>query len=383
MKTCITIFLLISFQYVFSQKTYPALDFTLTGQIKNMPNGKIILSYGNYEGHSINDTMIIQNGHFEFSGQISQPTYAIIKSLPRKDENYTGIYIEASKQKIFLTNDSFAFVRMEGSVTQNENEVLGNIYREIEKKWNMNDAVYDKAVSDWLAEKDTTMRELKHQKVLKFRFLMDSVNEEMKIAKISFVKNHPNSYVSADNLFLPILYMPFDSTWTLYENLSFEIKQSRIGQDLLAKLNLKKSVMVGSLAPNFSASSIVGKEINLSSFKGKYILLDFWASWCAPCREAIPHLKELYQQYHSSGFEIISISIDKKKADWEKAVKQEEISDWNNVLVNEKIDKYYENVRLPIPSSILINKDGVIVWKSDIYKGSVGLDEFLKEAFKR
>ena len=348
-----------------------------------MPNGKIILSYGNYEGHSINDTMIIQNGHFEFSGQISQPTYAIIKSLPRKDENYTGIYIEASKQKIFLTNDSFAFVRMEGSVTQNENEVLGNIYREIEKKWNMNDAVYDKAVSDWLAEKDTTMRELKHQKVLKFRFLMDSVNEEMKIAKISFVKNHPNSYVSADNLFLPILYMPFDSTWTLYENLSFEIKQSRIGQDLLAKLNLKKSVMVGSLAPNFSASSIVGKEINLSSFKGKYILLDFWASWCAPCREAIPHLKELYQQYHSSGFEIISISIDKKKADWEKAVKQEEISDWNNVLVNEKIDKYYENVRLPIPSSILINKDGVIVWKSDIYKGSVGLDEFLKEAFKR
>lgn len=247
MKTCITIFLLISFQYVFSQKTYPALDFTLTGQIKNMPNGKIILSYGNYEGHSINDTMILQNGHFEFSGQISQPTYAIIKSLPRKDENYTGIYIEASKQKIFLTNDSFAFVRMEGSVTQNENEVLENIYREIEKKWNMNDAVYDKAVSDWLAEKDTTLRELKHQKVLKFRFLMDSVNEEIKIAKISFVKNHPNSYVSADNLFLPILYMPFDSTWTLYENLSFEIKQSRIGQELLAKLNLKKSVMVGSL----------------------------------------------------------------------------------------------------------------------------------------
>lgn len=383
MKTFITFYLLISFQFVFSQETYPALDFTLSGQIKNMPDGKIILSFSNYDGHYVNDTTIIQNGYFEFSGQISQPTYAIIKSLPRKDENYTGIYLEAAKQKIFLTNDSFAFVRMEGSVTQNENEVLENIYREIEKKWNMNDAVYDKAVSDWLAEKDTTLRELKHKKVLKLGILMDSVNDESKIAKISFIKNYPNSYVSADNLFLPILYMPFDSTWTLYENLSSEIKQSRIGQELLASLNLKKSVLVGSLAPNFSASSIAGKEINLSSFKGKYILLDFWASWCGPCREAIPHLKELYQQYHSSGFEIISISIDKKKADWEKAVKQEEISDWKNVLVNEEIDKYYENVRLPIPSSILINKDGVIVWKSDIYKGSVGLDEFLKEAFKR
>lgn len=381
MKIIITFFLCIVFQETFGQKTFPPLNFTLTGQIKNMPDGKIILGYGDYLGNYIDDTAIIKNGRFEFTGQISQPTYAIIKSLPRNDKNYTGIYIEETKQQIYLSNDSFQYARMEGSPTQKDNEILDSIYRQIEKKWNVKDA-YEKALADWYSEKDTIMKSLILKKINSLKIFIDSMNNESKSAKISFIESHPTSYVSLDNLFLPLTYLPIDSVRVLYDNLSTEIKQSRSGQELAAKLKLKEDVLVGTEAPNFLATTILGNEIKLSSFRGKYVLLDFWASWCGPCREAIPLLKELYQKYNSSGFEIITISIDGNKTNWEKAVKQENIGNWNNVLVNDEIEKNYENVHLPIPTSILVNKEGTIVWKSEIPDGPVSLDEFLQGIFK-
>lgn len=381
MKIIITLFLFILFQDTFCQVSFPSLNFTLTGQIKNMPGGKIILGYSNYTGQYIDDTAIIQNGHFEFSGQISQPTYAILKSLPRNNKNYTSIYIEPKKQQIFLILDSFQYVIMEGSVTQKENEILENSYHQIEKKWNVKDA-YEKAVADYLAERDIALKAIIEKKIDSLRPFIDSMNNEIKRTKISFIESNTNSYVSIDNLFLPLTYLPYDSVRSLYNNLSSAIKKSRIGQEFASELQLKAQNNVGAVAPNFLASTISGKEIELSSFKGKYVLLDFWASWCGPCREAIPHLKELYTQYHSSGFEIITISIDESKSNWEKAVEQESINMWNNVLVNDSIEKNYENVHHPIPSSILINKEGIVVWKSEDPNGPNELGIFLKGIFQ-
>lgn len=115
--------------------------------------------------------------------------------------------------------------------------------------------------------------------------------------------------------------------------------------------------------------------------KGKLVLLDFRASWCVPCREGIPVLKQYYDQYHSKGFEIVTISIDRRKSDWKEAVLEEKIPYFHNVLVNEEITKGYENVLLPIPSQILINREGIIIWKKtfNIEEGSKNLCTALSE----
>ena len=108
------------------------------------------------------------------------------------------------------------------------------------------------------------------------------------------------------------------------------LHKSKMYKELLNDMraaNLKE----GSIAPDISGRTTEGKEFSLSDFGDKYILLDFWASWCNPCRKEIPNLKKLYKEYADKGFQIISISIDKKKADWEKALK----------ALNIKIDNQY------------------------------------------
>ena len=90
----------------------------------------------------------------------------------------------------------------------------------------------------------------------------------------------------------------------------------------------------------------------------KYLLIDFWASWCNPCRKEIPNLKKLYAQYSEKGFEIVSISIDKKKEEWEKALKEEQLA-WPNFLDETGVASLYK-VRL-VPTTYLIDSEGVMI----------------------
>ncbi len=126
----------------------------------------------------------------------------------------------------------------------------------------------------------------------------------------------------------------------------------------------KKKIKTGTILANFKAADINGQRISLSQFKGKYVLLDFWASWCVPCRKAMPHLKEVYNDYHSKGFEIITISIDDNRKNWEDAVKKEEISNWYNVIKNEETNKIFQAVQF-VPAQLLIDLTGRIIWNSN------------------
>ncbi len=130
-------------------------------------------------------------------------------------------------------------------------------------------------------------------------------------------------------------------------------------------MELVKPVSVGHQAPDFSIPGIDGKTIKLADYKGKYVMLDFWASWCVPCRKENPNVVKLYQQYHPKGLEIIGISLDEKKDAWQKAVNDDrlvwahgsELQNFNGPTVQ----KYQVQA---IPSNFVLDPAGKIIAKN-------------------
>ena len=167
-----------------------------------------------------------------------------------------------------------------------------------------------------------------------------------------------------------------DDQKATYEAFSQEAKDSRYGR--MVRDELYPAGKEGSKVPDFTVTDAEGKAITLAELcKGqKYILIDFWASWCNPCRKEIPNLKKIYAEYATKGFQIISISIDKKKADWEKALKEEQLV-WPNFLDNGDVAATYK-VKM-IPTMYLIDANGILV--AENLRGEA-LAEKLKELCK-
>lgn len=234
---------------------------------------------------------------------------------------------------------------------------------------------------------------LKNQLKLRLDTLENAKDEnginELKL-DFSFVKKYPNSIVALKllkrhvNRFYGMNF--YDNYVEAFQNFSPEIRNSDEGKQMEEKLNYFKQSKVGSNAPEFSLKDIDGKVISLSDFKNKnYVLIDFWASWCAPCREEFPYLKELYEKYQSKGFEIISISKDETSESWINAIKKEKTEYWKNVSLAEnssKMDKdYFVN---GIPHKVLIDKNGIIIgkWKGSGENNKHDLQKLLKSIFE-
>lgn len=142
----------------------------------------------------------------------------------------------------------------------------------------------------------------------------------------SIVNNYPDSYVSAliinDHFAKDRTY---EDLKTLYNHLSERVQNSSIGDKLRKTLALIQATGKGQIAPDFTLQTPEGKDIKLSSLRGKCILIDFWASWCGPCIRELPNIKNVYEKYHEKGFEVISISLDDKKANWTNAIQKHQI----------------------------------------------------------
>jgi thiol-disulfide isomerase/thioredoxin len=171
---------------------------------------------------------------------------------------------------------------------------------------------------------------------------------------------------------LVFYFPPEKQPW--YNEFSPEAKNSHYGQ--IVKQEIEG--FVGKSLPAFILTDKDNKETTVASLCAgkKYILVDFWASWCGPCRSEIPNLKNLYKKYASKGFEIISISIDKKEADWEKALKEEKMP-WPNYMDTKGV-KELCRVKF-IPAMFLLNNKGIVV--AEKLRGE-GLNVKIDELFK-
>ena len=155
---------------------------------------------------------------------------------------------------------------------------------------------------------------------------------------------------------------PIKTIDSLYNTLGDNVKQSQLGRDLADKIARLKAVNIGAQAPDFTLPTVDGGEFHLSDLRGKVVLLDFWASWCGPCRGELPNVKKIYEKHHADGLEVVGISLDNNRDKWIKAIEEEQLP-WIQVSSLKAFDcavaKQY-SVQA-IPRMFILDRDGKII----------------------
>ena len=276
--------------------------YKVTGTVEGMPDGKAIIATVN--GSSL-DTLAkadVKNGSFEFTGNVSEPTGAYLMvigqrgAIPFMLENanitvnagQAGLTVTGSEgQKIY---DQFMAIN---TTTQQEAMKLQQEYQAAN-----GDQAKMQAVQEAYA-----------------KLMTDAQAKETEL-----IKANPDSYVSTFVIVSSMGQMEYEQLKERYNLLGEKAKASAQGKAIAAQIAKLESTAIGQIAPNFTITTPEGESISLYDIKGKVKLIDFWASWCGPCRGENPHVVEIYKEYHPKGLEIFGVSLDNNKEAWVKAI---------------------------------------------------------------
>ena len=323
--------------------------FTINGKLSKIKTGLMYLYIGNKL-----DSSKITDGKFSFKGFVQTPASA---ALDLKDErqDYFRFYLEPGKISITGSGDSLALLSIAGSHLNDDNKILKQRLEYV-SKWEDN---LNQLYSNAMKEKNKPVMDSLDE-------VSDNVLKEKRKVVAAFVKDYPHSMRSAmaitENF---AYYAEADEVEPLYNLLDNNIKNSTKGKAIKKMVDVYKTVAVGQVPPDFTQTTPDGKTMSLSSLKGKYVLVDFWASWCGPCRRENPNIVQRYNEYKDENFEIFGVSYDTKKANWEKAIQDDglvwsQVSDlqgWKNATS----DLYGIKA---IPANLLLDKEGRIIAKN-------------------
>jgi thiol-disulfide isomerase/thioredoxin len=364
-------------------------SYTLEGNIKGLEDGTTIqlIPGATHSSEAAVAETTSKDGKFTFTGKLNEPRLFYLSF--GKSKGFIPVLVENSKIK----------VTAEAEVSKKEDEQI-NFKNEVITGSKSNDyfkketAFKEELNNDYVAyHKGTEEIASLYSKarVSGNKKLMDSIGNspEWKSFEAKEKAFFAKVQSSSENLITkhkatwwgPFFMMTQYSYFTpdqkpVFAQFSETAKKSYYGQLVDKDLNPKS--LIGTSVANFGLKDKDGKAYNVKDIVAgkKYILIDFWASWCGPCRKEIPNLKTAYSAYSDKGFEILSISIDKDEKAWQKALVQENMQ-WHNLLDDNKVSNAF-NVKT-IPATYLVDSKGVII--SDNLRGAA-LDEKLKELLK-
>ena len=305
----------------------------------------------------IKDSTSVQSNSFEFKGISSTPQISYIQvqgvngyvlAILENGDIKADIYKDSiSKSKVYGTKSNDDFIKYK-SETKSLVDVMNNISSDAQNAIMSGDVV--------------TAMELEKE--------YNSKEREVMLYEWDFIVDNLDSYMSA--LLLEVFMIENkvnkDSIIDVYESFSNRIKVSDVGKNIADLLSqFEDPIEVGEIAPDFTAPSIDGPDITLSNvlLDNKVTLLDFWAAWCRPCRIENPNLVRLHKKYKDAGFDIIGVSLDRTREQWEQAVIDDNLP-WTQVsnlnFWNDPVARRY-SIRA-IPQSYLLNKDGLVMGKN-------------------
>lgn len=344
-------------------------DFTINGTTDADDGSKIYILQADQNNQPyIKDSTIIKNSKFKFTGEAATPeiSYFQIEGI----NGYVLSIIESGKINANIFKDSITSSLVSGTKSNND----FNVYRTETKTLieNINQIAYDQQQA--IFDNDLELAS-------KLRKDISRKEQEVMLYEWDFIVKNKDSYMSA--LLLEVFMVENkvnkDSIIEVFNTFSNRIKISNVGKNIADLLRqYEDPINVGELAPDFTAPSLDGENITLSENLGKVTLIDFWAAWCRPCRIENPNLVRLYKKYNSSGLQIVGVSLDRTKEQWEKAVSDDNLP-WIHVsnlnFWNDPIARQY-SIRA-IPQSFLLDENGYVIAKN--LRG-LSLDEKVESA---
>lgn len=368
--------------YFFPLCILNAQIFYIKGKTTNAYSKPLYISYySDLLKKSITDSTTVNDYHFQFKGMINMPALALLRTTNSKDlENTAILFIEPGEMLVSINTDDMSDVKLTGSYS-------GRVYDTLTK-------LRSKLSDTYQSTMDSINRFGKNGVSFETKRRQDEYFERFYNLDTSFMLARPNSIVTA--FFLPPYFriLSRERILTYYKGMGNGLRNSVYGEQVEVAINRKSIASIGDMSYNFDSRDVNQNLISLRQFQGRYVLLDFWASWCVPCREENPELIKLYKKYHPKGLEIISIADDDKHLQaWKDAINTDGTGIWHQILRGSDEQKALKGIFNPndlnklygvgvLPTKILIDKTGKIIYNSK-YQNDFDFELTLKNIFEK
>jgi len=317
---------------------------------------RLIMYYRSATGNKKDTVLIASNGEFQLKGQINRPVMATVylQEINATPENarrdYTNFYVESGATILINGINTVKQAEITGGPVQTE-------YRELQDSLmpiNMISDNISALVRNNLID-EVTRKQLR---------IASNDNYERRVAIESrFIATHPSSILSWEMVSDRSVLIHPDSFEPVFNSLSAERRQSPEGLSIQKRLELAKRLNIGNPAIEFTSPDVNGVSVSLSSYKGKYVLVDFWASWCGPCRGENPHMLKAYNNLKDKNFDILGVSLDDNKAKWLKAIEEDKLP-WKQVSDLKGFETVAQTYGIrAIPQNYLLSPEGIIIAK--------------------
>jgi peroxiredoxin len=345
--------------------------------LKENATAYLVYQYG-WSNQRVLDSAKVKKGVFVFTAPIEEPVKttliidhagAGLKSIGINGD-WLILYLEKGRIQV-KGNDSITHATITGSPLNTEYAKYAKTFAAVEKSMKAVEAKYRAAPDE------------KKKDALFITSLQNEIKESLKVRdslKYVYINQHPDSYFSLEALTELAENAEVSKVQQVFKKLSPRLRNSKAGKDLSGLIDDAGASAIGTMAADFTQHDTSDSPVKLSDLRGKYVLLDFWASWCGPCRAENPNVVKAYAKYHSKGFEILAVSLDSKKEAWLKAIQDDKLT-WKHVCDlkgwhNEVATLY--GIRA-VPENLLIDPTGKIIAKK--LRGET-LENKLAEIFK-
>ena len=345
-------------------------EYIITGTVKGVADGKTVVLEKQDETGQLKpiDTVKIKDGKFTLKGSAKEPEIMLLQ-------------VEALQGKVpfILENGDIEVIVDKDSVQKSK--LSGTFNNDVFSKFNVDVVKFQKdSQKKMMAFQNANMDKMKAAQEAKDTITINKLMKEYQVIQkegmdfyVKFAETNPKALISAlivDSM-LNDPNVDLARAKKIFASFSPELKKYKPGKSIQSKLDkigkplvVATSIELGSEAPDFSAPNPEGKSISLKESLGKVTIIDFWASWCNPCRAENPNVVALYNEFHSKGLNIIGVSLDKEASKWKEAIAKDKLT-WNQVS---NLKFWEEPIALTygvksIPATFLLDANGTIVAK--------------------